>query len=74
MAFQLPDDLKAEYGVDLTDETKQKIIGGNIARLYGIDIESKLKTIENDEFAQRKRAYAASQPATETGVAGTESR
>src|SRR3989454_10156425 len=31
MAFQLPDDLKAEYGVDLTDEIKQKIIGGNIA-------------------------------------------
>jgi len=37
MAFQLPDDLKAEYGVDLTDEIKLKIIGGNIARLYGID-------------------------------------
>ena len=58
MAFQLPDDLKAEYGVDLTDEIKQKIIGSNIARLYGIDIDSKLKTIANDEIAQRKHAYA----------------
>ncbi len=57
MAFQLPEDLKAEYDVDLTDEIKQKIIGGNIARLYGIDIESKLKAIENDEIARRKREY-----------------
>jgi predicted TIM-barrel fold metal-dependent hydrolase len=74
MAFQLPDDLKAEYGVDLTDEIKQRIIGGYIARLYGIDIESKLKTIENDELAQRKREYVKSQPAIDTGVAGTASR
>jgi hypothetical protein len=74
MAFELPDDLKAEYGVDLTDEIKHKIIGGNIARLYGIDIESKLKSLENDEIAQRKRAYAASHPATDTGIAGTASR
>ncbi|HEY6408305.1 MAG TPA: hypothetical protein VIY29_12630, partial [Ktedonobacteraceae bacterium] len=57
-----PDDIKAEFGVDLTDEIKQKIIGGNIARLYGIDTASKLKSLENDEIAQRKRAYAASQP------------
>jgi len=74
MAFELPDDLKEEYGVDLTDEIKQRIIGTNIARLYGIDIESKLKTIANDEIAQRKQAYVASRPATETGVAGTGSR
>src|SRR3989440_9570211 len=74
MAFQLPDDLKQEYGVDLTDEIKQKIIGGNIARLYGIDIESKLKALENDEIAQRKRAYAAAHPASDTGIAGAVSR
>ena len=74
MAFQLPEDIKQEYGVDLTDEIKQKIIGGNIARLYDIDIESKLKDIENDEIAQRKREYAASHPATDTGIAGTVSR
>jgi predicted TIM-barrel fold metal-dependent hydrolase len=56
MAFQLPEDLKAEYGVDLTDEIKQKIIGGNIARLYGIDIEStsmryRLKEPGEDPFS-----------------------
>ena len=74
MAFELPEDLKAEYHVDLTDEIKQRIIGGNIARLYGIDIESKLKTIENDELAQRKREYVKSHPATDTGITGTPSR
>jgi len=67
MAFELPDDLKEEYGVDLTPEIKDKIIGGNIARLYGIDIEVKLKEIQDDELSQRKRALPA-QP--ERGVAG----
>jgi hypothetical protein len=79
MAFQLPEDLKAEYGVDLTDEIKQKIVGGNIARLYNVDPASKLKAIENDELAQRKRAHQASHPPveaeeatpSEAGVAGT---
>jgi len=72
MAFELPEDIKQEYGVDLTDEIKQKIIGGNIARLYGIDIESKMKTIANDEIDQRKREYAKT--ATDTGIAGTPTR
>jgi len=38
MAFELPEDIKQEYGVDLTLETKRKILGENVARLYGIDI------------------------------------
>jgi uncharacterized protein len=74
MAVQLPEDLKQEYGVDLTDEVKQKILGGNIARLYGIDIPTKLKAVEHDEWSQRKRVYEASKPATDTGVAGTVAR
>jgi predicted TIM-barrel fold metal-dependent hydrolase len=74
MAFQLPDDIKAEYGVDLTDEIKQKIIGGNIARLYGIDPAEKLKSLENDEIAQRKHEYVKQAGATDTGVTGTVSR
>jgi len=56
MKFELPDDIKQEYGVDLTLETKQKIIGGNIARLYNVDQEKTRKAIANDEFAQRKAA------------------
>ena len=71
MAMELPDDLKEEYKVDLTPEIKHKIVGGNIARLYNVDVASKLKAIENDELAQRKRAYQASHKPVEAGVAGT---
>src|SRR6202035_1531018 len=38
MAFELPEDLKQEYHVDLTFEIKRKILDENTARLYGIDI------------------------------------
>jgi hypothetical protein len=87
MAFELPEDLKQEYGVDLTPEIKQKIIGGNLARLFGVDVEARLEAIKDDELARRRAEYlggqpavqptavpGAEQPATETGVAGTESR
>ncbi len=57
MKFELPDDIKAEYGVDLTPEVKAKIVGGNITRLYGIDTASKSAAIANDEFSQRKAEY-----------------
>lgn len=39
MAFELPEDVNRERGVDLTLEAKKKILGLNAARLYGIDIE-----------------------------------
>jgi predicted TIM-barrel fold metal-dependent hydrolase len=54
LAFELPEDIKQEYGVDLTPEIKAKIVGGNITRLYGIDTAAKSAAIANDEFAQRK--------------------
>src|SRR5215216_4425377 len=57
MNFELPEDLKQEYGVDLTPEIKQQIIGGNIARLYGIDVPAKLEAIKDDEFARRRAEY-----------------
>ena len=74
MAFELPEDLKQEFGVDLTPEIKEKIVGGNIARLYEVDIEERLARIEDDEFSRRRRDYLAEAPAVDTGVAGTESR
>ena len=81
MAFELPEDIKEEYGVDLTPEIKQKIVGGNIARLYGIDVPATLQAIKDDEFSQRRNEYLATQapagargPAIDTGVAGTRSR
>jgi predicted TIM-barrel fold metal-dependent hydrolase len=40
MGFEMPDDLQKETGKSLTLDGKRKILGGNAARLYGIDIET----------------------------------
>jgi predicted TIM-barrel fold metal-dependent hydrolase len=58
MAFELPEDLKQEYGVDLTPEIKEKIVGTNLAKLYGIDIAKVRAQNANDEFSQRKKSLA----------------
>ena len=53
--FQMPQDLTDGYGYpQLTPEIKRKILGENLARLHGIDIEAKKKEIANDEFDQRR--------------------
>lgn len=51
MAYELPHDLKEEYHVDLTVETKRKILGENAARLYGIDIPAKTAKLKNDTIS-----------------------
>ena len=51
MAYELPNDLKEEYHVDLTLETKRKILGENAARLYGIDIPAKTAKLKNDAIS-----------------------
>ena len=38
--FQIPEDIAAERGVQLTDEIKEKILGLNAARLYDVDVAS----------------------------------
>jgi uncharacterized protein len=48
MAFELPDDIKKEYGVDLTLEIKRKILGENATRLYGIDIATQKAKLSQD--------------------------
>jgi len=40
MAFQIPEDLQKETGKSLSLEAKRKILGGNAAKLYGIDINA----------------------------------
>ncbi|OWJ81122.1 amidohydrolase family protein [Haematobacter missouriensis] len=40
-AFQIPDDIAQERGVQLTDDIKEKILGLNAARLYDIDVAAK---------------------------------
>ena len=58
-AFELPDDLQHEYGVDLTKETKRKILGLNAARLYGIDPDQQRAKTANDTFSQQaEQMYA----------------
>jgi predicted TIM-barrel fold metal-dependent hydrolase len=50
MAFTLPDDIQAEYGVNLTPAVKRKILGENAARLYGIDVAHRRETLRQDEI------------------------
>jgi len=38
MAYELPEDIKQQRGVDLTLEMKKKILGLNAAKLYGIPV------------------------------------
>ena len=45
MAFEIPAEDTKETGSVLTLETKEKILGLNAARLYGIDIEAQKKKI-----------------------------
>ncbi len=48
MAFELPEDLKQEYHVDLTVDIKRKILGENAARLYGIDIPAQTAKLSQE--------------------------
>jgi predicted TIM-barrel fold metal-dependent hydrolase len=54
MAYQLPEDLKQEYHVDLTPEIKRKILGENAARLYGIDIAAQTAKLRSDAIAAKR--------------------
>lgn len=56
MAYEMPEDLKAEFNVDLTLEVKEKILGLNAARLYNLDVPAHTDKIKGDTFAQRRAA------------------
>jgi predicted TIM-barrel fold metal-dependent hydrolase len=51
MNFQLPADLKQEFGVDLTMDTKKKILGLNAARLYNIDPKEQMAKTKGDTLS-----------------------
>ena len=58
MAFELPENVQKETGVNLTLEAKKKILGLNAARLYGVDVEAQkaklAASVERVEFAGAK--------------------
>lgn len=53
MAFEIPEDLQAEFGVKMDLETRRKILGLNAARLYGINPEEHMAKIKDDTFSQQ---------------------
>jgi predicted TIM-barrel fold metal-dependent hydrolase len=51
MAYDIPDDLQQEYHASLTLEIKRKILGENMARLYGIDIAAqRAKLVDGNQL------------------------
>jgi predicted TIM-barrel fold metal-dependent hydrolase len=58
MAFELPEEIKKEYGVDLTLDIKRKILGENAARLYGIDISTQKAKLSQDGIGVKLAARA----------------
>ena len=53
MAFDLSDDIKEEFKVELTPAVKRKILGENAARLYGIDIPARQEKLAHDKIGQQ---------------------
>jgi uncharacterized protein len=52
--FQIPDDMCAEFGYEpLTDEVRRKILGGNAARVYDLDLDEveALKAVHDRSWA-----------------------
>jgi predicted TIM-barrel fold metal-dependent hydrolase len=58
-AWQLPEDLQDRYGLPpLSAADRAAILGGNLARMLGIDLGARMAAVSGDEFA-RARAERA---------------
>ena len=56
-SFHIPEQLCLEYGYPpLTPQVKEKILGLNAARVYGIDVAQARETFRNDDLAWVKQA------------------
>ena len=57
--FVVPDDLIAQYGYpEFTDADKELIFGGNMARLYGLNVDKIKSQIKDDKISQVRAAVA----------------
>ncbi len=58
-AFQIPDSMCEEFGyAPLTPEVKEKILGLNAARIYGIDVAATREKVATDDLAWARAAIA----------------
>jgi hypothetical protein len=58
-AFRIPDRLCEEFGYpQLTPAVKEKILGGNAARLYGIDADAARGRRRSDDLGWISAAHA----------------
>jgi len=51
-----------EFGLDLTHDDKALILGGNYARIIGLDVEAAKAAIADDEFARERAATGLQEP------------
>ena len=69
--FQISDELCEKFGyAKLTKEDKSKIFGLNAAKIYGIDVNEKLKALPNDSLSKLKTAYLDGGGKRDNAVAG----
>jgi hypothetical protein len=58
--FQMPEEFMKRFGYKpLTDSVKEKILGLNGARVYGVDVKAKMNTIPSDYISKLKDKYHA---------------
>ncbi len=61
--FEMPEDLVAGYGYpEITREMKVGILGGNMARMHGLDLRAIGEKITDDKWSQRRRAEGKLKP------------
>ena len=54
-AFEMPESLRNGYGwPEVTMEMKAAILGGNMARLHGLDVEKMKRALSDDDWARRR--------------------
>ena len=58
----MPEDLLEEGLPELTDEVKADLLGGNMARMLGLDVDELKKTFAEDEFSARRAEYRNGDP------------